>query len=161
MKSIIASIASLIACITLVTCVEGPDCIDPIDSDAVIELDTASLIRIVLETDTIAMVEFYSTTCRYCIQSVWIIDSLNKVYGDSMLFAKVNTELYNVLWTDFQLAEIPTFIFYVRGKEHTRRTFHEIQGAGAEYDSLAALTEEVLALTHPFATCRKEKSLER
>ncbi|MBN1130139.1 MAG: thioredoxin family protein [Chitinispirillaceae bacterium] len=156
MKSNVSYALVVFACIALGTCVNGPGIIDSVDSPSVIELDTASLIKI-LQSDTVAMIDFYSPTCRYCIQSAWIIDSLNKVYGDTMLFAKMNTELDSLIWEHFQLTEIPTFVFYHNGQEYARRTYHEIQGPEGEYDSLAVLAEEVLALTNPGAIRQKKE----
>jgi thioredoxin-like negative regulator of GroEL len=128
-------------------CVEGPVERDPVDTPHVIELDTNNFNRLVLDTGTTAMVDFYSPGCHLCMATAWMVDSLAVEFGDAALIGKV--DIYaneaDTLWKFYGITALPTFIFFQHGAEVTRRTYYQLQGAGAEYDSLVAILQGLLA----------------
>lgn len=127
-------------------CVKGPVESDPVDTSHVIDLDTSNFNRLVLDTGTTSMVDFYSPGCHVCMATAWMVDSLAAEFGDEALIGKL--DIYaneaDTLWKYYGITALPTFIFFQHGAEVTRRTYYQIQGAGAEYDSLVNILQELL-----------------
>ena len=79
-----------------------------------------------------------------------------------MLVATINVDSFPEVADSnhFDFDDLPTFIFFQNGQEYTRRSFHQIQGYSAEFDSLAAITEELLSLGNSAPAPRKKERLE-
>ncbi|MBN1127453.1 MAG: thioredoxin family protein [Chitinispirillaceae bacterium] len=129
----------------LIGCLNGPITLDPVDTKNVVDLDTLNFKRIVIDSKAVAMVDFYSPGCHFCISSIWITDSMAKVFNGKALIGKVDIDQNDTLWKQYQINSLPTFVFFKNGGEIARRALWQIEDNDAEYDSLAQIMRDLIA----------------
>jgi thioredoxin 2 len=82
-------------------------------------LCSSNLYRFVQKNDLPVVVDFWASWCGPC-QSMAPIFKAVAEQSESLLFAKVNTELAQKISADAQIRSIPTIIFFYKGKEIDR-----------------------------------------
>ncbi|HEV2138817.1 MAG TPA: thioredoxin [Nitrososphaerales archaeon] len=70
----------------------------------------------VLKSSTPAVVDFYADWCGPCKMVSPIIDSLSNEYDGRVNFAKVDTDLNQVLAARYDVMSIPTVIIFKDGR---------------------------------------------
>ncbi len=77
------------------------------------ELGSSSFSEFV-DTDELAVVEFYLPECPHCQQVAPIYDEVSEEMGDKARFAKVNLRNNKGLGAKFGISGTPTFKFFCR-----------------------------------------------
>ena len=88
----------------------------------VMDIDSQSYKKEILETDTPVLVDFWAEWCMPCRMMSPVVDKLSKDYEGKVKFAKVNVDNNPKLATDLQILSIPVLILFKNGKELTRIT---------------------------------------
>jgi thioredoxin len=71
----------------------------------------------VLQNYDLIVVDFYADWCQPCVQMHKVIDALAQDHDlDSILFVKINTEVYRSLANEYQIYSLPTIVLFVDGK---------------------------------------------
>lgn len=70
----------------------------------------------------IAMVDFFAEWCGPCKQQLPIVDALSNELKDKVFIAKVNVDEESDLASEFEIASIPTLIFFKDGTVVNRVT---------------------------------------
>lgn len=71
---------------------------------------------------TVAIIEFFSEKCAVCASLAWAIDSMSTVFGDTIFVGANNTDK-DTLYKRCSVPVVPTYVFYYKGEEKTRRSF--------------------------------------
>ncbi|MBN1601770.1 MAG: thioredoxin family protein [Chitinispirillaceae bacterium] len=71
---------------------------------------------------TVAVIEFFSEKCAVCASLAWAIDSISTMFGDSVFVGANNTDK-DTLYKKCSVPVVPTYVFYYKGEEKTRRSF--------------------------------------
>lgn len=71
---------------------------------------------------TVAIIEFFSEKCAVCASLAWAIDSMSTVFGDTIFVGANNTDK-DTLYKKCSVPVVPTYVFYYKGEEKTRRSF--------------------------------------
>jgi thioredoxin 1 len=82
----------------------------------IIELDDDSFEKKVLNSDKPVMVDFWAPWCGPCKAIAPTIESLEKEYGDKMIFTKVNVDENPISPSKYGIQAIPTLIFFKNGE---------------------------------------------
>ena len=85
----------------------------------------------VLTEDGTVVVDFYSNSCPPCVRMMKILPNLEEKLRDIAEIYKVNADENPELTEKFEVASVPTFIFFKEGKEVERfsgvKTLAEIE----------------------------------
>jgi thioredoxin 1 len=85
-------------------------------SDAVKSVTADSFDKDVLESQNLALVDFWATWCGPCKIIAPVVEELAKEYEGKVTFAKVNTDENPDLASKFGIRGIPTLMFFKEGK---------------------------------------------
>lgn len=83
---------------------------------AVIDVTDATFEAEVLQADKPVLVDYWADWCAPCRQISPLIDELSEVYGDRMLFAKVDTNTNPEVPTAQGVMALPTLQFFNKGQ---------------------------------------------
>lgn len=114
--------------------------------DSAVCLIVSNFDSLVLDSGTVAVVEFYSAHCSICAGMMWVIDSLAKTTGDSALVGAVNTDVDDSLWRRYSVSTVPSYLLFKSGMLVARRSYASPDSTA--YDTLFALVRELIAGNH-------------
>lgn len=83
---------------------------------AVIEVTDDTFTSEVLKSDKPVLIDYWADWCMPCRQLSPIITELEKVYGDRMLFAKLDTNANSKVPMAQGVLALPTLQFFVNGE---------------------------------------------
>lgn len=83
---------------------------------AVIDVTDATFEAEVLRATKPVLVDYWADWCGPCRQLSPIVDELSEVYGDRMVFAKVDTNANQATATRQGVMSLPTLQFFVDGQ---------------------------------------------
>lgn len=72
--------------------------------------------KLLMETNKLVLLEFYSPTCRPCQMQLPIVESLANEVGDQAVIGKVNIDEELEIANQFKILSIPTIVFLEKGK---------------------------------------------
>lgn len=73
----------------------------------------------VLRSGKTAGVEFYSDTCPACRTLGIVLDRVAELYGDRLVFGKVNVDREEALAEKYAIRSVPTFMVFCQGRSVT------------------------------------------
>ncbi len=85
-------------------------------SDAITSVSNDTFDSIVLQSESLVMVDFWATWCGPCKIVAPVVEELAKEYEGRVTFAKVNTDENPDLASRFSIRGIPTLMFFKAGK---------------------------------------------
>ena len=91
-------------------------------SQKVMDIDSQSYKKEILDSDVPVLVDFWAEWCMPCRMIAPVVDGLSKDYEGKVKFAKVNVDDNPKLATDLQILSIPVLILFKNGKELNRIT---------------------------------------
>ncbi len=81
-----------------------------------LEITDANFKTIIMESDKVALVDFWAEWCGPCRMIGPIVDELSKEYADSAVIGKLNVDNNPEVSTEFGVRSIPTILFFKGGK---------------------------------------------
>lgn len=85
-------------------------------SDAVKSVSADSFDQVVIQSQSLVMVDFWATWCGPCKIVAPVVEELAKEYEGKVTFAKVNTDENPDLASRYGIRGIPTLMFFKDGK---------------------------------------------
>ena len=85
-------------------------------SDAVTVVTNDSFDQVVIQSQSLVMVDFWATWCGPCKIVAPVVEELAKEYEGRVNFTKVNTDENTDLATRYNIRGIPTLMFFKEGK---------------------------------------------
>lgn len=85
-------------------------------SDAVTSVSIDTFDSVVLQSQSVVLVDFWATWCGPCKIIAPVIEELAKEYEGKVIFAKVNTDENADLASRYSIRGIPTLMFFKDGK---------------------------------------------
>ena len=85
-------------------------------SDAITSVSNDTFDSIVMNSESLVMVDFWATWCGPCKIVAPVVEELAKEYEGRVTFAKVNTDENPDLASRFSIRGIPTLMFFKAGK---------------------------------------------
>lgn len=73
-----------------------------------------------INQDKLTLIDFFADWCGPCKMLAPVIDELTEEFGQKHNIAKVNTDDFNDIATEYNIRTIPTIIFFKNGKELDR-----------------------------------------
>ncbi|GAB4277074.1 MAG: thioredoxin [Candidatus Rifleibacteriota bacterium] len=103
------------------------------------ELDSKTFQTEIIDAGSAAVVDFWAPWCGPCRMMTPIIDSLSKKFEGKVVIAKVNVDNNPDLAAKFNVASIPTIIFFKGGK-----AVHTVVGVVPEAELEAQINSSLL-----------------
>lgn len=97
----------------------------------ILELNNDNFEEVVLKSDKPVVVDFWATWCMPCKMLAPTVEEIANEYKDKYKIAKLNIDDAMDVATNFSVMNIPTLIFFNKGKEVARMV-----GAASKRDIL-------------------------
>ncbi len=81
-----------------------------------LEITDANFKSTIIESDKVAIVDFWAEWCGPCRMIGPIVEELSKEYADTAVIGKLNVDNNPEVSTEFGVRSIPTILFFKGGK---------------------------------------------
>ena len=81
-----------------------------------LEITDANFKSTIMESDKVAIVDFWAEWCGPCRMIGPIVEELSKEYADTAVIGKLNVDNNPEVSTEFGVRSIPTILFFKGGK---------------------------------------------
>ena len=85
-----------------------------------VEINSGNFGKEVLGSEKLVMVDFWAPWCVPCKVIAPTVDKIAEEHSDRIKVAKANIDEDPSLATELSIFNIPTIVFFKRGKEHSR-----------------------------------------
>jgi thioredoxin 1 len=85
-----------------------------------IEVNTDTFEKEVVQSEVPVLVDFWGPRCVPCLALMPHVEGLGEKYGEKLKITKVDASKNRRLCLNLKVLDLPTFLFYKKGKEVSR-----------------------------------------